>query len=162
MYPEEIATAIAQLQKEGKILHFGLSNFTPSQVALITAAIPVEGHQVEISLTADSAMYDGTLDDCIMNERLAMAWSPLGSYFREQGKKQDRIRQVLAGFTGKYQASELQLLLAWLMKHPATILPVVGTTDRVRLKEAVAATNIQMELEDWFELLVASHGHKVP
>lgn len=162
MHPEEIGTAIEHLLKEGKILHFGLSNFTPSQVRLIASEIPVEGQQVEISLTSDGAMYDGTLDDCILNGRLAMAWSPLGSYFREQDEKQSRIHQVLGECTGKYKASELQLLLAWLLKHPAHICPVVGTTDKGRLKEAVAATNIQLELEDWFELLVASQGHKVP
>lgn len=162
MHPEEISSAVDQLRRDGKVLHFGLSNFTPSQVALIESLVPVEGHQVEISLTADGAMHDGTLDDCIMNGRLAMAWSPLGSYFREKGEKQDRIRQVMAKLTEKYRASELQLLLAWLLKHPAKIYPVVGTTDQGRLNESVTATNIQLELEDWFELLVSSQGHKVP
>jgi predicted oxidoreductase len=162
MQPEEVGEAIEHLRRDGKILHFGLSNFTPSQVALIESAVAVEGHQVEISLTADSAMYDGTLDDCIVNGRLAMAWSPLGGYFRQQDERQERIRQVLTELKGKYEATELQLLLAWLLKHPAEICPVVGTTEKGRLQEAIAAEDIELELEDWFELVVASKGHKVP
>lgn len=162
MEPSEIARAIGTLKKDGKVRHFGLSNFTPSQIELIETAIPVGGHQVEISLTADSAMYDGSLDDCMANGRMAMAWSPLGSYFREKGETQERIRQVLQPFTQKYQASELQLLLAWLLKHPALIHPVVGTADPGRLRESMAAISLKLELEDWFELLTAAQGHKVP
>lgn len=162
MNPEEIARAIEQLKKDGKIRHFGVSNFTPQQVALIESALAVEANQVEISLTADAAMYDGTLDDCIINRRIAMAWSPLGSYFRNEGEQQGRIREVLERFTGKYNATELQLLLAWLLKHPARICPVVGTTDTSRLKESADALDIDLELEDWFELTTAAKGHKVP
>lgn len=62
----------------------------------------------------------------------------------------------------KYEASEDQLLLAWLMKHPATIHPVVGTTNKDRLVDGIRASKINMELEDWFTLLTASQGHKVP
>ena len=162
MHPAEIAEAIAKLQKEGKILHFGLSNFSPSQVALIESAIPVSGNQVEISLTADSAMYNGILDDCLASGRMAMAWSPLGSYFREESERNSRIRSTMELLMPKYQASELTLLLAWLMKHPARIFPVVGTTNRERLSECVEAASLDLELEDWFELLAASQGHKVP
>jgi len=162
MDPEEIAKAVAHLRNSGKIRHFGLSNFTPSQVALIESAIPVEGNQVEISLTADSALYDGTLDDCLIHGRLAMAWSPLGTYFKEQDAKSDRIRGVMSAFREKYRASDMQLLLAWLLKHPARVFPVLGSTDKTRLEEAVKATHIELELEDWFELLTAAQGHKVP
>ncbi len=162
MQPEEVAEAIETLRKQGKIQHFGLSNFTPSQVALIESAIPVAGNQVEVSLTANDALYDGTLDDCLAHQRLAMAWSPLGSYFREQDDKQARIRLVMERLTEKYRASELQLLLAWLLKHPAYIFPVVGTTDRERLTACITAAGIALETEDWFELLTASQGHKVP
>jgi predicted oxidoreductase len=162
MQPEEIAGAIGQLKKDGKIRHFGVSNFTPTQVALIASALPVEANQVEISLTSDGAMYDGTLDDCMINRRIAMAWSPLGSYFRKEGEQQKRIWEVLEKFKAKYKATELQLLLAWLLKHPARICPVIGTTDSTRIKESADALSIELELEDWFELTTAARGHKVP
>ena len=162
MQPEEVAEAIAQLRKDGKIRDFGVSNFNPSQIALMETAIPVMGNQIEFSLTADAVMYDGTLDDILANKRFGMAWSPLGDYFREDGERTKRIKKVLADFQRKYVADESQLLLAWLLQHPAMIHPVVGTTNPKRLKDSVEATSIKLELEDWFELLAASQGHVVP
>lgn len=160
--PEEVAEAIGQLRKDGKIKDFGVSNFTPSQIALLETAIPVMGNQVEFSLTANGVMYDGALDDIMAKKRFGMAWSPLGSFFRENGEQTQRIKKVLEQFTSKYGADESQLLLAWMMHHPAKIHPVVGTSNPSRLKDAFAATNIKLELEDWFELLEASQGHVVP
>lgn len=160
--PEEVAEAIAQLRKDGKVRDFGVSNFTPSQIALLETVIPVMGNQVEFSLTADTVMYDGTLDDILASKRFGMAWSPLGSYFREDGEQTKRIKKVLEDFQKKYDADESQLLLAWLMHHPATIHPVVGTSNPKRLKDSIEATSLKLELEDWFELLAASQGHVVP
>ena len=162
MSADEIAEAIKHLMKTGKIKAFGVSNFSPSQIALIETAIPVEGNQVEFSLTADGVMFDGTWDDCIINNRLAMAWSPLGSYFREESDQNQRISVIMDKLTSKYQADASQLLLAWLMKHPAQVHPVVGTTDPARLEKSVQAADIELELEDWFLLHTASLGHKVP
>ncbi len=162
MEPEEVAKAIVHLTKEGKVIDFGVSNFTPSQIALLETEVPVLVNQVEFSLTADQVMFDGTLDDCIAKDRTAMAWSPLGSYFREENEQSERIKEVMAILCPKYNADESQLLLAWIMRHPAGVLPVVGTTDSNRLMHALYASKIEMELEDWFLLHTASMGHKVP
>ncbi len=162
MDPSEVGEAFGRLKDSGKVRAFGVSNFTPSQIALIETAVPVEANQFECSLTARQALYDGVLDDCIIRRRTAMAWSPLGSYFREDDACKARIAEVMGGMCEKYGASESQLLLAWLMRHPAGIHPVVGTTDAGRLAEAVAATQLELALEDWFVLLVAAQGHKVP
>ena len=162
MEPHEIAEAVLSLQKTGKIRYFGLSNFTPSQVALIAGVLPVLANQVEISLTTRNSLYDGTLDDCLAHGRWAMSWSPLGSYFRQNHEAEDRIRSVMQVLCPKYEASEMQILLAWLLRHPAGISPVTGTTDKERLRESQSALTIHLELEDWFELLTAAQGHKVP
>ena len=162
MDPEPIARAVEHLMNSGKIRSFGVSNFTPSQIEMIETAVPVSANQVECSLTSERAMYDGTLDDCITKKRVAMAWSPLGSYFRENDERVKRIKKVMGPFKEKYQLSEDQLILAWLMKHPARIHPVVGTTNKDRLTDGMKASKIDMELEDWFTLLTASQGHKVP
>lgn len=162
MHPAEVAEAFAVLRESGKVRAFGVSNFTPSQVALISAAAEVSAHQFECSLTAREALYNGVLDDCLQHGRMAMAWSPLGSYFRGEDPARERISGCLEGLTRRYGASENQLLLAWLMQHPAGIRPVVGTTRPERLKESLEACNLELELEDWFELLVAAQGHKVP
>ena len=162
MQPDEIAEAILYLQKEGKIREFGVSNFTAAQISLIESVLPVTANQVEFSLTAEKLMYDGTFDDCINHNRTAMAWSPLGSYFRKDNKRRKRIKKVLKGLKKKYDADSSQILLAWILKHPSKVHPVVGTTNKERLIASVRATEIDLELEDWFLLLVASQGHKVP
>ena len=162
MDPSQVAEAFGRLRDSGKVRAFGVSNFTPSQIALVSTAVKVEAHQFECSLTARQALYDGVLDDCMVHGRTAMAWSPLGSYFREEDGRKERISGVMEGLCKKYRASESQLLLAWLLRHPAGIRPVVGTTEAGRLKEALAATRLDLELEDWFVLLVAAQGHKVP
>lgn len=162
MEPFEIAEAISTLLESGKIKQFGVSNFTPSQVAMLEKAIPVSANQVEFSLTHKDPMYDGTFDDCIGNKRLAMAWSPLGSLFRKKGKKAKRIRKAMKPMMKKYAADESQLLLAWILKHPANIYPVIGTTNKKRIELSAQAAKMELELQDWFALLAASQGHDVP
>ncbi|WP_047247056.1 aldo/keto reductase [Maribacter thermophilus] len=162
MDPNEVLEAITRLKKEGKIRHFGVSNFTPSQIRLLETVVPVEGNQVEYSLTSNSVMYDGTLDDCMSNNRLAMSWSPLGVYFKENTEQTKRIKTVLHKLCDKYGVTEDQLLLSWILRHPSKVYPVVGTTTPKRLESAIRSTMLQLELEDWFLLLEASNGHEVP
>ncbi|WP_405400416.1 aldo/keto reductase family oxidoreductase [Maribacter sp. Asnod2-G09] len=161
MNPSEIAEAIDKLKNDGKIRQFGVSNFTPSQIQLIEKEIQVEANQVEFSLSSNTVMNDGTLDDCIIFDRLAMSWSPLGNYFREESKANARIKKVLVDLSKKYDATEDQLLLAWILKHPSNINPVVGTATPRRLKMAMDAVSIDMDVQDWFILLEANEGHEV-
>jgi len=161
MQPDTIAQAVFKLLKEGKIKSFGVSNFSPEQIALIETEIPVSGHQLEFSLTANEALNDGSLDDCLANKRMLMSWSPLGSYFKKRNEPNKRIRKVMEVLMKKYKATVDQLLLAWLLKHPAGVKPVVGTTSKERLKASFDAVQIELELEDWFELLEASNGLEV-
>lgn len=158
----EVADTILALQDAGKIKEFGVSNFTPLQVALLQQEIPVRVNQIECSLLHTDMMYNGTLDAAQQYGQVAMAWSPLGGFFGKETEKTKRISTVLKGLQVKYDADESQLLLAWLMQHPSGIRPVVGTTKAQRLNEAVAATKIILEVADWFTLLKASLGHDVP
>ncbi len=162
MVAEEIAEAITLLKKQGKIKDFGVSNFTPSQMEMIGLRMDIDVNQIEFSLTQHSAMHDGTLDYMKTCGIRPMAWSPLGSVFREDNEQTRRIHKQLGELLGKYNATEDQLLLAWSLRHPAGIIPVVGTTNSKRLKQAVEATKLNLELEDWFLILVACQGHKVP
>ncbi len=162
MQPEEIAKAISILKQEGKIKNFGVSNFTPYQTDLIAKYTDVSVNQISCSLTHYSAMLDGSLDHMMLNGIKPMAWSPLGVVFKERGEQINRINQVLFNLMVKYEATADQLLLAWLLKHPAGIHPVIGTTSTERIINSVNALNITLETEDWFMLLVASQGHKVP
>ncbi len=162
MHPDEISEAVLKLQEDGKIIDFGVSNFMPSQINLVNSKCEVSVNQIEFSLTEHTAMHNGTLDQMLMNKIQPMSWSPLGSVFREATEQTNRIKEVLVVLAKKYNASEAQILLAWICKHPSKCIPVIGTTNKDRIKKAKSATKIELELEDWFALLVASQGHKVP
>ena len=162
MQPDDIAEAVSILKQQGKIKAFGVSNFTNSQVDLISKSTVVSVNQIEFSLTQHNAMHDGTLDYMMLNNITPMAWSPLGYVFKDDNEQTRRIQKQLGELMGKYNATEDQLLLAWIMMHPANIHPVVGTTDYKRITNATKAIQIKLELEDWFLILVACQGHKVP
>jgi predicted oxidoreductase len=162
MHPNEIAEAITYLQESGKIIQFGVSNFAPNQVDLISDKIKVSVNQIEFSLTQHVAMLNGTLDQMLQNSIQPMSWSPLGNIFKEENEQTSRIKKVLKTLSEKYSVSEDVLLLSWILKHPANVSPVIGTTNKERIKNANKALDIKLELEDWFMLLTESQGHKVP
>ncbi|WP_460220209.1 aldo/keto reductase [Psychroserpens sp. MEBiC05023] len=162
MEPNEIAEAITNLKDRGLIKDFGVSNFTPSQMTLLSNTIDISANQIEFSLTQHTAMHDGTLDYMTAQHISPMAWSPLGLVFREDTEQTRRIHRQLGDLLDKYNATEDQLLLAWILKHPSQIHPVIGTTTKQRISDAANTANITLELEDWFKILVACQGHKVP
>ncbi|MFK7780876.1 aldo/keto reductase family oxidoreductase [Psychroserpens sp.] len=162
MHPNEVSEAITKLKEQGKIKSFGVSNFTPSQVELISNTTEISANQIEFSLTQHSAMHNGLLDQMLLNNITAMAWSPLGSVFREDNEQTRRIHKQLGELINIYNCTEDQLLLAWILKHPANIHPIIGTTNPKRITDANNAEKIDLKLEDWFKILVASQGHKVP
>lgn len=157
-----IADTVLKLLEQGKIKYFGVSNFTPYQMQLLQKEIPLEWNQLECSLTHEKPMLDGTLDYMKVAEIGVMAWSPLGSYFKEKTSKKNRLDTLLTSLCEKYDCQEDQLLLAWLMHHPSKIYPVVGTTSGARLKKALDAEKIKLEITDWFLLLEASMGKPLP
>ena len=162
MNPKEISEEIDKLKEEGKIKSFGVSNFTNSQIKFISKETKVLWNQIEFSLTNNHPMIDGTLDYLQENKIGVMAWSPLGSFFKEKNEKQKRITILFNELSEKYNCTHDQLLLAWILKHPANIYPVLGSTNPSRLKLAVNAIKIDLEIDDWFLILKASDGKKVP
>lgn len=162
MQPDEIAKAVEHLTKQGKISAFGLSNFTPSQTEVIRSSTAVDVNQIEISLTRYQPLFDGSLDHMQTQNITPMSWSPLGSFFKEDNAQQERIDAVLTSLTSKYDLTKDQLLLVWLLQHPSNIHPVIGTATQSRITAAAKVSETVLELQDWFALLVASQGHKVP
>ena len=162
MAAEEVAKAFETLKDQGKIKSFGVSNFTPSQMELIGSTSGIAANQIEFSLTQHEAMHDGTLDYMSLNRITAMSWSPLGVVFKEDTEQTRRIHRLLGSLIDKYDATEDQLLLAWILKHPTGIHPVIGTTTKQRISDAIKAIDIELDLQDWFQMLVAAQGHKVP
>ena len=162
MHPDEIAKAVDVLTSEGKIKAFGVSNFTPSQTDLIASKSTVSANQIEFSLTAHEAIHNGSLDHMKLSNITPMCWSPLGSVFKAEDEQNKRIHTLLDELSQTYNASKDQLLLAWILKHPAGIHPVIGTTNMERISLASKTENIALSEIDWFRMLVECQGHKVP
>ena len=160
--PEIIAQSVQKLLKDGKIKSFGVSNFTPSQIALLQQEIKPTWNQIECSLTHEAPFFDGTVDFLREQHIGVMAWSPLGSYFKIQKSKAKRIADCMQNLKVKYKCEEDQLLLAWLLKHPSKLNPVLGSTKPERIKKSLEALEINLEITDWFLLLKASQGEEVP
>ncbi len=161
---DEVAKAFTQLKQQGKVLHFGVSNFRKWQVDLFNSRFPVEVNQIECSLLQLNTFVDGTLDQCQQHHIIPMAWSPLGggNLFIDTDDEQNKRIIAVANFLAeKYQSVPDVILLSWLLTHPSGILPVLGTSRIERIKAAVAATQIKLEREEWFMLWRASTGKEV-
>ena len=172
--PAEIARAFTQLRDAGKVRFFGISNFRPSLAAAVQAAchFPLVTHQVEISLAKLDAFTDGTLDQCLATKMTPMAWSPMAGGQLAGGAKRllpsqqnYRISPIVEAIDPIAKArgvSRSTIALAWLMKHPSKIIPVVGSTHPDRIREATKAVEIELTREEWYRLFVAASGAPLP
>ncbi|HEY5481611.1 MAG TPA: aldo/keto reductase [Verrucomicrobiae bacterium] len=172
--PEEVARAFSQLKAAGKVRHFGVSNFRPTLVTALQAAcpMPLVAHQVEISLAKLDAFTDGTLDQCLIERITPMAWSPLAAGLIGGGATRllpsqktyhpEQFLPVVDAIAGVHGASRTVVALAWLLKHPARILPIVGTTNPDRIRETTKAASLELTREEWYRLLIAARGEPVP
>ncbi len=162
MQADEIAEAVETLKHDGKILDFGVSNFTPSQTDLIQTKTKINYNQIRFSVTHFGAMLDGSLDHMQTHHITPMSWSPLGSVFKNDDEQARRVKQLATKFSLKYNVPLEVLLLAWILKHPSNILPVCGTTDLSRIANLMKATTVELDLQDWFALWTESAGVPVP
>ena len=162
MVADEIAEAVEQLKKDGKILDFGLSNFTPSQTDLIQQKTKVSYNQIQFSATDFQPMLDGTLDHMQFHQIRPMAWNPLGIVFREDTGQTRRLKKLFVQLIEKYKVGSDLLLLAWIMQHPSKVIPVAGTVNVARIQQLQKAAGLLLDKEDWFEIWTESMGNKVP
>jgi predicted oxidoreductase len=155
--PTEVAETFDKLKEQGKVLHFGVSNFTPSQFTMFQTflSFPLITNQIEISLSKVDSLFNGDLDLLMECKTSAMAWSPLGG-----GKLVAGEREMFSK-ASKYNASYSQLSLAWLLRHPSVIFPVIGTTKPERIIESAKALAIKLDRQDWFEMLQWAMGKEV-
>jgi predicted oxidoreductase len=158
--PIEVVEAFASLKKQGKVLHFGVSNFTPSQFELLQSflSFPLVTNQIELSLFNNNPFFDGTVDSLMKHQVSPMAWSPLGG-----GKhfENELVMNSLNRLANEYGCSVTQLLLTWLLKHPSAVLPILGTTQATRIKEGAKSVEVVLDKQHWFEMLKAVQGKDV-
>ena len=162
MQADEIAEAVAKLKAEGKIVDFGLSNFTASQTELIRQKTKVCFNQIQFSATHHEAMLDGSLDYMQTHGIRPMSWNPLGSVFREDNEQTRRMKKLLAQLVAKYGVGSDTILLSWILQHPAKVIPIAGTVNVARIQALMKVTELPLEKEDWFAIWSGSMGKNVP
>ncbi|MBI4659168.1 MAG: aldo/keto reductase [Verrucomicrobia bacterium] len=172
--PAEVAQAFGRLKQAGKVAEFGVSNFTPWQLTALQKACPMRliANQVEISLTKLDCLQDGTLDQCVAERITPMAWSPLGGGrlgatdpidLRDPDHaRRLHVREILDMIARLKDTGRAVIALAWLLKHPSKIIPIVGTTDPSRIRELTKAVDISLSRADWYRLLEAGLGQRLP
>ena len=166
----EVATALETLVENGMVRQVGVSNMRPSHVLLLRSQYraPLLVNQVEINIHNIDALNDGTLDQCQELRITPQAWCPLGGVvypawgntLSEEDEK--RIAGEFARQSEKYECEPWLVMLAWLLKHPAGIMPIIGSTTPERISMAIRALQIDYSREDWYRLLEARNGHPVP
>lgn len=161
MQVDEIAEAIQKLQSEGKIIEFGLSNFSNSQTDLIRQRLEVCYNQIQFSATNFQPMIDGRLDYMQLNNITPISGNPLGIVFREDKKKTRRLKILLATFVEKYSVGADTILLSWVLQHPSKIIPVAGTVNIARIQSLMKAVHLKLDQEDWFAIWKESMGEDV-
>lgn len=161
MDPDEVGRAFEHLMIQGKVKHFGVSNFNAAQFDLLQSRVdvPLIVNQSECSVLASHSFGNGEMDHLHQHAVTPMAWSPLagGRLFNGADDQDVKMRALLQSLSSKYQNSGLdQLALAWLLKHPAKICPVLGSGKIARLTQAVAACHIKLTDEDWYRIWCVS------
>ena len=170
MQPAAIGTMFDALYQRGHVRAFGVSNFSASQLRLLATTLgrPLRLNQIEFSLAATSALDNGDLDACMEQGVTAQAWSPLAGAIashhrtRPHDTKNDALRAELDLQATAYGVVPWQIALAWVLRHPSGILPIIGSVTPSRIALAVEATAIDYARVDWYRLFEARNGRPVP
>lgn len=166
MDPVQVAEAFTQLKNEGKARYFGVSNFKRSQFKMLQSYLdfPLITNQIELSAYNLENFEDGTLDLC-QEERIApMAWSPLagGSIFSADDERAKSLRDKLERIALEIGAKGIdEVLYAWLISHPANIMPIVGSGKMSRIESAICSLDLTLTRDQWFDILQAAMGREV-
>ena len=167
--PAEIARAFTELRDAGKVREFGVSNFRPTLLTAVQRALsfPLQVNQVEIHLGRLDCFTDGTLDQCLELGVTPLAWSPLdrGKLATGAEPEPDKRRGLLDALDAtarEYDTDRTSVALAWLLKHPAGIVPIVGSASETRIRDLTRADAVKLSRVTWYRLLEAARGERVP
>lgn len=183
MEPEEVAKAFDELRAKGKVRHFGVSNQNPYQIQLLQAALdmplcvnqlqfsvmhaPMIQSGINVNMYNDSAVNrdGGVLDFCRLGKITIQPWSPMQYGFFEgcfiDNEKFPELNKALADIGEKYGVSKTTVAFAWILRHPAKMQPVTGTTNLTRLEDCLKASEITLTREEWYDIYRAA-GNVLP
>jgi predicted oxidoreductase len=181
--PEEVAEAFDVLERSGKVRHFGVSNHKPMQIELLRQAVrqPLVANQLQLSITNATMIAQGlnvnmenreavdrdgsVLDYCRLHRITIQPWSPFQFGFFEGvflgHPRFPELNRVLDEMAPRYGVTPTALAIAWLLRHPARMQPILGTTNVTRLREALRAADVTLSREDWYAIYRAA-GYMLP
>jgi len=165
-HPAEIAQALEAAHAAGKIGAIGVSNFTAAQLTALQAhlKLPIISHQIEFSPLEIKPLHDGTIDQALERDMAILAWSPLGG--GRLGAPTDAralaVAHELDRVANGFGVSRAAAAYSWIMAHPARPIPIVGTQSITRINEIPDAFKPRWTREDWYAVLQASMGEKLP
>ncbi|RIX99531.1 oxidoreductase [Aureimonas flava] len=163
MDPWETGAVLDELVASGKVRAVGVSNFRPHDLSLLQSAMrsKLVTNQIELSLLETDAFSNGDLASLMERRIRPMAWSPLGGG-RLFGGSETPLRHRLRAIATAHGVDEGAVAIAWLLAHPAGILPVLGTNALPRIGAIAEALRVPIDRQTWFELYRAAKGHEVP
>lgn len=165
-HPAETAKALDTLRRAGKIAEAGVSNFAPAQVVALQAHLPFQlaSVQPEFSPLAIEPVSNGVLDQAMEKDLAVLAWSPLGGgrLMAPTDPRAQAVNRALASVGDRFGVGISAAALAWIMAHPAAPMPIVGSQTPARIREAADALKVTFTRADWYAVLVASRGEKLP
>jgi predicted oxidoreductase len=166
-HPADLAATLASLVDRGLVRHVGVSNFSVAHTEALAEHLPVPlvCTQPQFSAWHLDPLNDGTLDWCMRTGATPLAWSPLGGGRLAAvtgAGSDDALDVVLRRLAERDGVTPPAVALAWLLAHPAGVVPIIGTQRVERIRAAAAATSVQLDRRDWYELLVAARGEPLP
>ena len=167
MQADQVAEAFNTLLTQGKVRHFGVSNYSPSQFSLLQSRLkfPLATNQIEINPLNMHTIHDGTLDQMQQLRTRPMAWSALagGQIFSGKTQQLKRLRQVISDIAEEIGASSIdQVVYQWILRLPSKPIVIVGSGKIDRVQSALNAQTLSLSREQWYRIWVASTGHNVP
>ena len=163
MNPDELADTFRGLRDAGKVLHFGVSNHSVMQFALLHRRIPLITNQIEFSPLQMNALGDATLEQAVDLGTPPMIWSPLagGRLLTAQDEQARRVRAVLEDLGRAHGVSLATMAYAWIRRHPSRPIAITGSGRIEALREAVASLDVSLAAEDWYRVWQASMNREV-
>jgi len=165
-HPQEVARVLDDAVAAGKIRTIGVSNFTVHQTAALNQFLDnkLVSTQPEISPLRITCFENGELDQAMMLGLTPLAWSPLGGgRLVDPASERDRaVAAELDRVAANYGVSRSVAAYSWLMAHPAGIVPIIGSQQPARILEGAAALQVQWNRTDWYAVLVAARGERLP
>lgn len=166
-HPAEVAAALDTLRRQGKIKAAGVSNYTPAQVAALSAHLPFPllSIQPEFSPLHIDPLFDGVFDQALERGLTVLTWSPLGGggLLGDAGDERTaRVVAALDAIAGRQGATRAAVAYAWALAHPARPIPLIGSQTPTRIREATDAFKVQITGAEWYAVLVAARGQPMP